>query len=605
MTDEPIPPDLDVSLPLPDGLKVTSDRPYRILYIADLAGSEDGTLSGPLAERVVDVNADSFDSLLAAARPTVCFQTTDPVAGGNQMAEVRLTVDALKTLKPEELVTQLSATAPLLAAREQIVARMRGKCAASELTAAVGQIVAAHPDLAWLTSAIHWSPAAESVSDDVVDDLLGQLDLGDAVSDTPAKPPPKSPIAAAVSAAARSGGAQIPAEEASALRRTLAQLDRQAGTWLAAVLHAPPVQGLEATWRALAFLVAHLDFRKGLRLSALHASRAELADRLVSHVIDPVFDAGADAPDLIVVDMQFTNTAADVEILDTLAQHAASLPAVVLVGAAPEFLGVKHAWQVPTLPAIITLFDQWQFAKWKTLRNQRYARSLGVVFGRCLLRPPFAAAAKDDLNFTYREECTTDRDFVWAGGAVAAACTIARSVAESGWPTGMVGRLEGYSMGQGGPKGDKQFGPADTQMPLEKAQELVAGGMNAVLAERDRDTVVVCNGFSAARPDRAEGFAALEVSLPYQLFAGRLSSLLLDLKPHLVGLSQEKLAAFVLAHVRDWLTTDGLEPDEQQVAVQARPLEDAPQTLQLAVTVTPPPRILPGGIPVVLGYRIT
>jgi hypothetical protein len=115
---------------------------------------------------------------------------------------------------------------------------------------------------------------------------------------------------------------------------------------------------------------------------------------------------------------------------------------------------------------------------------------------------------------------------------------------------------------------------------------------------------VVCNGFSAARPTRGEGYALLEVSLPYQLFASRLSSLLLDLKPHLSGLSQEKVAATALAHVRDWLTVADVPPEEQQVAVQARPLDDQPDSLQLAVTVTPPPRVLPGGVPVVLGYRI-
>ena len=96
----------------------------------------------------------------------------------------------------------------------------------------------------------------------------------------------------------------------------------------------------------------------------------------------------------------------------------------------------------------------------------------------------------------------------------------------------------------------------------------------------------------------------MEVSLPYQLFASRLSSLLLDLKPHLSGLSQEQVVGFTLTHVRDWLTLDDVAPEEQQIAVQARPLENQPASLQLAVTVTPPPRIVPGGVPVVLGYRV-
>lgn len=605
MTEEPLPPDLEVDLPLPDGLKVTTDRPYRILYVADLAGADGGSLSGPLAERVAEVDPESFDALLAGARPTVRFKTTDPLSTGNVLAEVELRFDSLKAFQPKALLQQIPATRPLLEAREQIVARLRGKLSADQFKESVKRLSAGRPELAWLPDAIHWVPSAAPAPENVVDDLLGQLDLGGDGGQDEGRPPPKTPIGKMIAKAAGSGPAALAAPEASALRRALGEIDRRASAWLGAVLHAPPVQNLEAAWRALAFLVSHLEFRKGLRLSVLHTPHAALTQRLVSLVIDPVFDAGAEAPALLVVDSLFTNTAADVEILDELAQHGASVPAVVLAGVSPEFLGVKHAWQIPTLPAIVSLFDQWQFAKWKTLRGQPYARALGVVFGRCLLREPSGGSPADDLDFVYREECLADKDCVWASGTVAAACTIARSVAETGWPTGLVGRLDGFAIGQGGKKGEKQFGPADTQISLDKAQELAVGGINVVMGVKNQAQVLVCNGFSVARPGRAAGFAMLEVSLPYQLFAGRLSSLLLDLKPNLVGMAQEKLAAFVLAHVRQWLTLEGLAPDEQQIAVQARPAEGPAEGLQLAVTVTPPPQILPGGVPVVLGYRVS
>lgn len=603
MTEEPLPPDVEVDFPLPDGLRVTRERPYRVLLVSDLTGSEHGTLSGPLNDRVIEVNADNFDAILAEARPAVRFKTTDPLATGSVMVEVALQFDSLKAFQPAAVLAQLAATKGLWDARERVVARLRGKTTFEQLNTAVQKVVAADPSLAWLTAALHWTPATTPASEEAVDELLGQLDLGGDAAES-AGPPPKSPIGKIVSAAAAGGSVQIPAEEASALRRTLGQIDQRLTAWLDAVLHAPPVQQLEAAWRSLAFLVTHFDFRKGLRLSVLHAPRAALTDRLTSCVIDPVFDDGAEAPDLLIVDALFGNTARDLEVLDELAQHAASLPVVVLTGVGAEFFGVKHAWQVPTLPAVRSVFDQWQFAKWKTLRGQPYARSLGVVFGRGLLRAPHGHETKGDIDFNYREACVADKDCVWATGAVAAACTVARSVAETGWPTGLVGRLEGFTSATGGKKGDKTFGPTDTTMTIDKGQELAAVGINALLSARHDTEALVCNGFSAARPARAEGHALLEVSLPYQLFASRLSSLLLDLKPHLAGMTHEKLVAFTLAHVRDWLTVADVPPEEQQVAVQARPLEDDPATLQLAVTVTPPARVLPGGVPVVLGYKI-
>jgi type VI secretion system ImpC/EvpB family protein/type VI secretion system ImpB/VipA family protein len=604
MTDEPLPPDLDVVDRYPDGLKVTTDRPYRILLITDLAGGEAGRLTGTLTDRVADVTPETFDALFAEAQPTVTLKLADPHSPTNALTAFDLSFRTLKDFAPQAVLQQIPGLRGVLNAREQIVARLRGKLAAAQFVAALQKLAGADPQLKWVVDATHWTPSAAPPPDSVVDDVLGQLDLGEEPATTPA-PPRKSPLGAVVAAAAAGGGAtQIPAEESSALRRTLTQIDQRLTTWLNAVLHAAPVQRLESSWRSLALLVSRFDFRKGLRLSVLHASRDELAQRLVALVVDPVFDAGAEAPDLIAVHESFGNTAPEIEVLDELAQHAASLPVVVLAGASAEFFGLKHAWQVPTLPPLVNMFDQWQFAKWKTLREQPYARALGVVFGRCLLRAPYAPAAGDDLAFQYREECLAEKDSLWTNGAVAAACTIAHGMADLNWPTGIVGRLDGFPTARGGKKGEKQLGPTDTVIPLEKGQEMAMVGLNAVLCPPNQTDACVCGGFSAARPTRAEGLALLEVSLPYQLFASRLSTLLLELKPYLTGLSDEKLAAFVLTHVRDWLTVADVPPEEQQIAVQAKPLEDNPNSLQLAVTVTPPPQILPGGVPVVLGYRV-
>lgn len=608
MADKPDQFDLEVSIPTPQGLHVTTDMPYRILIVSDLAGCEQGAVSGPLVEGVVEVNVDTFDGLMAAACPSVRFTTTDPLAAGSVMVELDLRFDSVRAFDPKNLAQQIPAARAMLAAREPLVARMRGKLSAAQLTQAVTQAASSDASLAWLTESMKWSPGKPAAEPGVIDDLLGQIDLGGADTQAAAQPspPPKTPIGSIISAAA--GQASIPAEEASAVRRTLAELDRRVSQWLSAVLHSPQVQSLEAAWRSLAFLVSHIEFRKGLRLCALHAPRAEVADRFRARLIDPVFDEGADAPDLIILDYQFNNGAPDLEVLDEFAQHGASLPAVVLAGVSPGFFGVKQAWQVPTLPALISMFDQWQFAKWKTLREQPYARSLGVFFGRCLLRGPHGRQETPDLEFAYRQECVTDRDLVWAAGVIAAATAVSRSVADTGWPTAMAGyvhgRVEGFTTTQGGPKGDKKIGPTDTEMPQPKIEELAVAGINAAVGLRDHDDVVVWNGLTAARAPRADHRAFLEVSLPYQLFAERLSALLLALKPYLSGMGADQVVSVVKAHVCNWLQIEGLPPPEQ-LSVQTRPAEGAPAGLQLAVTVTPPQRVLPGSIPVVLGYRLS
>lgn len=596
-------PDLDVNLSFPDGLRVTADQPYRILLVGDFAGSPDATLAGPLASGVVEVTPDTFDEVLAAARPRAAFTLADPTAPGSVMAAVEVCFDSARAFDPDQLLAQFPATQTLMTVRDQLVARMRGQCSTADLSAAVAKAAAQAPGLAWLSDTLKAVPAAPAVSDAAVNAMLDQFDLGEG---DPGRPPSgKTPLGSLVSSAAGGGG--IPAEEASAIRRALAEIDRRAAAWLTAILHAPQVQGIEAAWRSLGWLVANIDFRKGVRLSVLHAPREKLVERFTTAVIDPVFDEGVPAPHLIAVDMLFANTAPDMETLDELAQHAASLPAIALVGAGPALFGIKHAWQVATLPPIVGMFDQWQFAKWKTLRGEYHARYLGVVFGRCLLRVPYSRDDAPDLAFNYREPCIGEKDFVWASGAVAGAYAVARSVAQSGWPCGMAGRLhgrvEGLPRALAGKTGDKWFGPADTQLPEGKFEEMGMAGINAITTVPGGEDAILWNGLTAARPHRADANALLEVSLPYQLFAARLSTLLFDLKPHLEGKDAKAIVASVYAHVRDWLKLEG-KVDEEALSVQTRDAEDDPTALQLAVTVAPPQRILPGGIPVVMGYKI-
>ena len=599
MSDQPDVPDIEVNLPAPDGLRVTTELPYNILVAGDFAGG--GTLQGPLVEGVVRLASDGFDDLLADAKPHQSFTIKDLAKPGGQMVTVDLVFDSLKSFSPLQLVERIPQTALLVKAREAVVSRLHGKMTAEQLA----EVLAADADLAFVAQAVEAVPPPAPKTDPAaVDAVLDQLDFGD--DEQPAdSPPAQTPIGSLVSAAAGGGG--IPAGEVAALRKAITEVDHRMSAWVTAVLHHPNVQRLESAWRGLSWLMSKVDYRKGIRLSVLHATTDALVDRFVSCVIDPVFDEGAEAPSAVVIDAAFGNAASDMQTLDGMAQQAMSLPATVLAGLSPAFFGVKHAWQIPTLPPIGNMFDQWQFAKWKSLRRAMYATAMGVVFGRLLLRGPYGRDDVEDLAFDYKEPCIGDKDFVWASGGMAGAATLAASVSEIGWPCRMAGqafgRIEGLPRAAAGKSGDKWFGPADTKTPQPRVEEMGMAGINAVVSAGEGDDAVFCNGLTCAYAARADANALLEISLPYQLFAGRLSALMWELKSHLVGKSAEQIVASVRAHVRDWLALAN-EPTEEEVSVQVRPKEDDPDTLELALVVTPPASILPGEVPVVLGYAL-
>jgi len=581
---------------------------YRILLVSDFAGSDFAELKGDLPARPVDVSADSFDAVMAACGPRVGLTLADPQDPKAPQAALDLRFDSLKAFEPEAILSLIPATQPLLAAREAVASRLAGKSTPADLASTVDKMAAQHPALAWLGKSLQASaaPAASSPPPPAgaVDDLLGSIDLGGGASDASGAAKPRSPLSAVVSAAAAGG---ISAAESTALRVTLTEIDRRLDAWLVAVLHSPQVMAVETAWRSAAFLVRHIEFRKGIALSLMHARRAELLERLRTQVVEPVFEQGAVAPDLIAFDYGIGSTAADIETLDEICQHAASIPAVALVGAAPGYFGAKFAWQIPTLPALNNVMDQWQFAKLKTLRDQLYARSTGVVFGQGLLRRPSKRDPGKPQTYQFHEPAAGVHELIWASGVVSAAAVVARSVAATGWPTTITGinngRVPGFTAIDDDGPGQKAFGPTDTLMQLPKIQELGGVGVNAVVGVKGEAEAVFWNGITLARPTRWEEGGILEISLPYQLFATRLAGLLLSAKDGWTNLPADQAGPTIQTQIYTWM---GLQEAAYPggVTVQTRAPEGDANGLEFAATVIPPPTILPGSVPVVLGFRI-
>lgn len=586
------------------------DRPdvpkYRILLVGDFAGSEFAQLPGELVKSTVDVTADTFDAIMADNGPRVGLNLNDP-QDAKTTASLDLRFNSLKSFDAESVIGHIPGAGPLLAAREVLAGRLVGKSTPADLKSVIERLIGESPALGWLSKAIETpsastggAPSSTPPPAGAVDDLLGSIDLGD--SGPQASQP--SAISSVIAAAAAGG---ISGAESTALRAAVSEIDRRLDAWLAGVLHAPAVMAAESAWRSAAFLVRNIEFRKGITLTLLHARRADMLSRLKSLVIDPVFDQGAAAPDLIAFDYALGSTATDIETLDEIAQHAASIPAVALVGAGPGYFGAKFAWQIPTLPPLHGVMDQWQFAKLKTLRDQLYARSTAVVFGQGLLRRPSRRAKDSAASYQFNEPAAGAHELIWANGVVAAAAVVARSVAGTGWPTAVTGisngRVPGFTAIDDDAPGQKAFGPTDTLMQLPKIQELGSVGVNAVVGVKGEAEAVLWNGITLAKPTRWEEGGILEISLPYQLFATRLAGLLLGAKDGWASLPSDKVADAIKTQIYNWL---GLHEQAYPggVTVQTRAPEGDTAGLEFAATVIPPPTILPGSVPVVLGFRI-
>ncbi|MFO0839859.1 MAG: type VI secretion system contractile sheath large subunit [Phycisphaerae bacterium] len=568
-------------------------RPYHILFVGDL-GVGDGIA------RPIDVDKDEFAPLLARLRPTRALAIPSPLGSGSDW-EFKLTFDSLKAFEPSAIVALISDASWRVGLRKKVVERRAGRIPREEFDRALSSAAAADKTLAWVTQSSAAAgtsaaaPAGESVLDMVDDPSAGTRVSADVER---------------LAAAAGDAEKRLSGNETQQLDALSNRLDAELGKIADAVLKHPEVRALESAWRGLKFLVDKIDFRSGAKLSVLSSPRDAAVARFAEQVVTPSFEGLAPTPGLVVFDYPFANTPVDMEFLDSLAQQAASLPAPVIVPVDAKFFNVKSLGLLKSLPNLVGLTDGFQFAKWKSLRDKPHSRWIAPVLGRFVLRAPHQIAGSEQV-FAFQEAVAGEKDLLWGGGHLALTACAARAFANHGWPTRMFGAEAGkiadlpVIANPADPKGG--WGPGDLLLPDERIDEVANIGMNLLLAYRGQDKCILMGGVTIARPvksaERSERQAALEISLAYQQFSAAISAYLVDLLPSLRGVASEEIQKRLLYGLREAMTLKDDDPEDSVlIGIGAAP--DDPTRTLVQARLTPPSRIVPGGLHVDFGFVV-
>ncbi len=574
--------------------------PYHILYVADLGLGESG---GDLAA----LDKDEFAAFMARGKPTLSVALPPPIGGGAEW-EFRLAFDALKAFEPAALLAQLSQASWRSGLRSKLYQRRTGSISREELDGALAAAAAADSSLAWLTQSPDSGGASASASS-AAGAASGGASILDMIDDPEAGPRVAADVER-LAAAAGDPQARVSGNEAARLAALLTRIDDELGRIADALLKHAPVRALESAWRGLKFLVDRIDFRANIKLWVLHAARESAVSRFAERVVNASFEGLCASPALAVFDYPVANTPVDVEFLDSLAQQAASLPVPAVVPVDVKFFNVKSLSLLKSLPNLPGLVDGWQFAKWKSLREKPYARWLAPAVGRFVLRAPYQLEASE-RQFAFRESVAGEKDLLWGGAQHALAVCAARSYANHGWPTRMFGAEAGKIAdlplvpNPADPKAG--WGPGDLFLPDERLDELPAIGMNALLAYRNQDKCILMGGVSLARPvksaERSERQAALEISLAYQQFSAAISAYLVDLLPSLRGIQSDEIQKRLLYGLREVMTLKD-DDAEDAVLIGIGPAPDDATRTQVQARLTPPSRIVPGGLHVDFGFVV-
>jgi len=341
------------------------------------------------------------------------------------------------------------------------------------------------------------------------------------------------------------------------LDRDIAAIDTLISRQVNALIHAPAFQALEAGWRGLRYLVGACEGALNVKLRVLSVAWPEVVSDLErdaefdqSEIFEKIYSqefgiAGGEPFGLIVGNYflshrrSATHPSDDVAALRALAGVAAAAFVPFVAGLDPAMLGLDRFASLGADLDLDAVFQQAEYARWRSLREMEDARFLGLCLPRILMRLPWPDAPAGPMPFRFQEECAAPEDdgCLWGNAAFAFAAVAIRAFSQSGW----------FAEIRGAPRGEIAAGivadlPIDSfatdrpgiafKHPLETAisdrQEKSLGDLGFVpLSVADHAPYVVFYGNqSVQRPQRAGTLVAtinarLSSMLQYMLCIGR------------------------------------------------------------------------------------
>ena len=242
------------------------------------------------------------------------------------------------------------------------------------------------------------------------------------------------------------------------LTRDIAYIDRLLNRQLNEILHHQRFQKLEGTWRGLAYLVKDLDPPElqeppKIKIKLLNASwkdlnrDAEIASdfdqsQFFKRVYTDEFDSpGGEPYGLLLGDFDITHRPSaehptdDIPLLTSISQAAAAAFSPFICAANPAMFGVNSFTELERPINLAQSFDQVDFAKWRSFRENEDSRFIGMVMPRTLIRIPYEHDPwrEDDFNFTEDVSKPDRSQYLWGNAIWAFGSVVIRAFKECGW----------------------------------------------------------------------------------------------------------------------------------------------------------------------------
>ncbi|MGA2850188.1 MAG: type VI secretion system contractile sheath large subunit [Terracidiphilus sp.] len=380
----------------------------------------------------------------------------------------------------------------------------------------------------------------------------------------------------------------------------IAEIDRLISLQLNEVLHHPAFQKLEATWRGIKHLLDQSETNDQLKIKLLNVNKKDLLRDLqrapefdqsafFKKVYEEEFGVFGGAPFAALVgDYEFSRGGEDVELLEKVSQVASAAHAPFLTAAAPELLNLTEFNQITGIRDISKVFDNTEYAKWKSFRASDDSRYVALTMPHVLMREPYGKDTRQIDEFAY-EEGVDGRDhskYLWGNAAYALAARLTNSYAKYGWCAAIRG-VEGGGLVEGlathnfrTDEGDLALKcPTEVSITDRREKELADQGLVPLVHCKGTDYAAFFSVQTANKPKvydkpEANANARLSSQLPYMLAMSRFAHYLKAMMRDKLGSAMSRSQAET--YLNQWIANYVIMDDNASSAAKAeKPLREA------------------------------
>ena len=394
--------------------------------------------------------------------------------------------------------------------------------------------------------------------------------------------------------------ATVPKDAETAINARIAQIDKLVSAQLNEVMHHPDFQKLEGSWRGLRYLLDQSETGEALKIKIFNVKKTELLrdlqraaefdqSALFKKVYEEEFGVFGGAPfSALIGDYEFGPKPEDMELIEKVAQVAASAHAPFLSAASPDMINLDSFTNLGSHRDIGKVFDNSAFAKWKSFRQSDDSRYVGLTLPHVLMRLPYGADTRPVEAFSYEEgvDGTDHSKYLWGNAAYAMGARLTGAFAKHGWCAAIRG-VEGGGLVEGLPahtfrtdEGDVALKcPTEVAVTDRREKELADNGFIPLVHCKNTDyaaffSVQSCNKPKTYDKEAANANARLSAQLPYIFAMSRFAH-------YLKAMMRDKLGSFMSRSdcqrfLNQWINNYVCADDNASQSVKAQlPLREA------------------------------